>query len=229
MIPGLDLVLASHVMLAGYTPQCVLKKAPEVTVRAKGVDREIDNTKSIKDLNLYKPMLNAAPLGRGAGTHIEGLTNGRIGMDANYEFSSETWPALSQSCLYISKVTVTITLDPKIYVAREYAPGTCQYKAVLEHEMKHFRVDRDVVNKYSNVILQELNNTLKRVGYKQGPFPAAQSPSYQQSMGRLIATTVTELSDIMNQERQKKQAGVDTVEEYRRVDALCPDKPRFRY
>jgi len=228
MIPGLDLVVASHLILAGYTPQCVLKQAPEIMVRAKGVDREIDNTKSIKDLNTFKPMLNSAPLGTGDNVHVEGLTNGRIGMDATYEFSSETWPALSQTCLYVKKVTVVITLDPKIYVAREYAPGTCHYNAVLQHEMKHFRVDRDVVNKYSNIILQELNNTLKRVGYKQGPFPAAQTQPYQQSMGKLIATTISSLSDIMNQERQKRQAGVDTLEEYRRVDALCLDKPRLR-
>lgn len=157
------------------------------------------------------------------------MTNGRIGVDAAFDMSSETWPALSQACLYITKITVTITLDPKIYIAKEYAPGTCHYNAVLQHEMKHFRVDRDVVNKYSNVILQELDRTLKRLGYKQGPFPAEKTAAYQQSLGKLISSTVTDLSNIMNQERQKNQTAVDTVEEYRRVDGVCADKPRLSY
>ncbi len=227
---GLEYIFASHLILAADQVRCQLKTAPQVSVIAKGVERAIDNSKSISDLNIFKPMLSGtSPYGEGIETHIEGLTNGRIGMEASYQFGVETYPALNQACLYVAKIDVNITLDPKIFIAREFKPRTCQYNAVLGHEMKHFRTDRDLVNRYSNYIVQSLDATFKKIGYVQGPFPGENLAAQQKRLGDYVVAVVSQLSDRMEKERGILQGRVDTLEEYTRVAKMCPDRPKLPY
>lgn len=218
---------ASLLMLAGGT-QCQMKQAPEITVRAIGTELEIDNSRPIYALNKLKPQVDTvSPYGEGVQTYIEGLMHGEIGLSAQYQFGMETFPARGgESCLYVQKVEVVFTLDPKIYIAREYKPGTCHYDAVLGHEKKHFRTDRDLVNKYANIVVKAVNNALKVAGYSQGPMPEASLPAAQERTGKMIETVLAGYSANMNKERQILQQKIDSLEEYKRVDSLCPDKPR---
>lgn len=220
---GLDMILASHLILAEYKVKCEMKEAPQINVIARGVDRIIDNSMPISELTKFKPMLNSkGPYGDNVETHIQGLTHGRIGVEGGYEFATQTWPDLEKVCMYASKVDVKITLDPKIYIAREYAPGSCEYNAVLGHEMKHFKTDRDLVNKYTNIIVKAVNNTLIKVGYSHGPYDVSQLPALQKQIGGIIESVIQQFSQNMNKERRVLQAQVDSLAEYQRVDALCP-------
>lgn len=226
---GLDYILASHLMLADYKVKCELKAAPEITVSASGMDTIIDGSKSVAELNAFKPMIGTkSPYGQNTQTHIEGLMHGAIGVSGDYMFSTETYPELNKVCMYVAKVNVRISIDPKIFIAREYTPGSCHYNAVLGHEKKHVAVDKKIVNKYTNIIVKAVNNTLKQVGYAHGPYDVAQLPALQKQISGIIENVIKQFADNMNRERQVLQQEVDTLKEYGRVDALCADKPKIK-
>lgn len=225
---GLDYLLASHLMLASspITVKCIMKTVPEITVSAVGLDRGIDHTKSVRDLNAFKPQTSPSPYGMGADTYIQGLAKGGVSVQGQYQFSGHTYPSLSKGCLFVDKVNITITLDSSIMIAREYQKGTCFYNAVLEHEKKHRAVDRALVNKYSNIIVKAVNNTLKTIGYAQGPFDSSQKEAIQQKIGELLSSLLSQYGDNFSAEREKMQTNVDTLSEYNRVHALCKNWPQ---
>lgn len=225
---GLDYILASHLMLASTTPtvKCIMKTAPQITVSAVGLDRGIDHTKSVRDLNAFKPQTSPSPYGMGADTYIQGLAKGGVSVQGQYQFSGHEYPSLSQGCLFVDKVNITITLDSTIFIAREYKEGTCFYKAVLEHERKHRAVDRALVNKYSNIIVKAVNNTMKTIGYAQGPFDSSQKEAIQARIANVVGSILSQYGDNFSVERERMQTNVDTLTEYDRVHALCKDWPQ---
>lgn len=222
---GLDYMLASHLLLADYQVKCEMKTAPEITVSASGLDTVFDNSKYIQELDGFKPSVNSSPYGKGVETHIEGLTHGKIGLTGGYQFSTDTYPDLNKVCMYVNKVQVKISVEPTVYIAHEFPKGSCKYNAVMGHERKHLKVDRDLVNKYSVIIVRAVNNTLKQVGYAQGPYDVAQLPALEKQIGGIIDSVIEQFYVNMNNERRVLQSHVDTLEEYRRVDAMCPDQP----
>lgn len=225
---GLEQILVAQIILASTEMKCELKASPQINVVAKGVDRIVDISKSVAELNAAfgGKITTKNPYGDSANTFIEGLNAAGIGMSGSYQFSTETAPAIQKACLYVSQINIDITLDPTIYIAREYPPGSCHYNAVLEHEQKHSKVDRYIVNKYSNIIIKALHNTFKTIGYAQGPVDTAQLVPVQKRMEAYIKAVIDQFSQNMNKERKMLQQQIDSLAEYQRVDAMCPDKPR---
>ncbi len=225
---GLEYILASQMILAAANKpamQCQMKVQPEISVVAKGLDRGIDHTKSIRQLNAFKPSVGPSPYGADAQTYLQGVARGGVSTTGQYQFGHETHTKLGQSCLYVNKVEIVITLDSAIYIASDYPKGTCHYNAVLEHEKKHVAVDRELVNKYSNIIVRAVNNTLKTIGYAQGPFPAAQLPAVQSKIDSYLSQIIGAYGQNFAAERQKLQGQVDTLAEYNRVHAKCKQWP----
>jgi len=170
-------------------------------------------------------MTSPSPYEDDSKTYIQGLAKGGVDVSGQYQFGTETYPALAQGCIFTNKVQINITLDSTIFIAREYKKGTCHYNAVLQHELKHKAVDRELVNKYSNIIVKAVNNTLKTIGYAQGPFPASAMPAAQEKIGATLTNVVSQFGNNFSAERDKRQSNVDTLVEYDRVHALCKDWP----
>ncbi len=225
---GLEYIVASHLMLASAKDKivCQMSSAPEITVSAKGLDRGIDHSKTIRQLNAFKPEISNSPYEEGAQTYIQGLAKGGVDIGGQYEFGTQIYPNQNMGCLYTNKVQITITLDSTIYIAREYPKGSCHYNAVLEHELKHTAVDRELVNKYSNIIVKAVNNTLKTIGYAQGPFDVAQMEAYRERVIKTLGGVISQFGNNFSVEREKRQSQVDTLAEYNRVHAICKDWPR---
>lgn len=219
---GLDYLMAGYIQLADFKLECKLKKAPQITVAATAVKTVINEKLSVKELS-KKDSDTISPYAPGTVTITEGLTDGVIRMSAQTMFQIESYPKLNSVCLYVDKVNVKFEVEPSVYIASDYKKGSCQYKAVMEHEQKHVKVDRVVVNKYSNIISRAVDNTMKHVGYAQGPYDLDQLPALKNQIGGIINSVVGQYYENMNLERRAMQQGVDSLEEYTRVDKLCPD------
>lgn len=225
---GLEYIAAGYLHLASANIQCTMPRAPEITVSASGLQTKIIETKGIQELTM---MSNAAgtetPYDKNAVVHTEGLRLGRIGLKGAYEFQTQTYPDLGKACFFVSKVNIKVELDPTIYIAKEFKHGTCHYNAVLEHERKHVALDRKTVNKYLNVMVKAVNNTLKKVGYVHGPYDVAQIPALERQIEGILNSVIEQFYDNMNRENDALQkTTVDTLAEYQRVDALCKDKDK---
>ncbi len=217
---GLDYIMAGYVTLASGQIKCEIKKSPELAVTATDTALKIDNSKSKAELNQFD-IDTVSPYGRNAQVHVGGLMSGEIKTSSNVSIMSETYPALNAACLLVNKITVKIHVDPTIYIAREYKRGSCMYASVLEHEQKHVRTDRILVNKYTGLIAKALDAEFRKTNYAFGPVRAMNVDEEQRRISHVTSRIVKDLSEKMNEERRILQQKIDTLEEYNRVSNAC--------
>lgn len=217
---GLDYLAAGYLHLAASEIECQIKQTPRIEVGASDTRVRYDHTKSQSQLdNIENDTIS--PYGKNAQTHVGGLMSGEVSISQNISIYQETWPNLNRGCLYYDSIKVDLHIKPVIYIAREYPKSGCMYKSILEHEKKHIAVDREIVNKYSKLIITALEAALKKIGVSHGPFPGGQLKAKQEMLQAYVQDTVKQYSSAMSAERQKRQQDVDTLAEYESVQAKC--------
>lgn len=121
-------------------------------------------------------------------------------------------------CAGLARLAVTFGFQERVvYIARELPAGTCIQREVLNHEMKHVATDEELLRQF----MPGLRRRLEAVAARQGTVRAR---SESQAMGLLrqpIDAAVRDLMRDFSRERDKRQAKVDTLEEYRRVSKSC--------
>jgi len=217
---GLDYVMAGYMHLAGGTVTCQMKQAPEINVSASDTTVKYDHTQTQAQLDNFH-IDTVSPYGKSVRTHVGGLMSGEVSLTQNTKYMQEAYPVIDAGCLYVAQINVAIHINPTIFIARNYPENGCMFQAVKEHEKKHVAVDRMLVNKYSNLIAQALNTTLKKVGFAQGPFAIQQTPVIEAKVTTIINGVVKQYSDAMSEERRQRQQAVDNLQEYERVNNLC--------
>jgi len=160
------------------------------------------------------------PYGNHAKTHVGGLMKGGISISSNIKTATLSYPRSRQTCQWIGEMTLNIRIDPKIYIARQHKKGSCRHNAILEHEMKHVFVDREVVKRYVPQFKKALEKGVRKVGIV-GPKPSSQTLKYQNKISDYMEGEMKKVADKMYAERSKRQAAVDTLKEYERVAAMC--------
>jgi len=201
---------------------------------------KIDVTPSARqvtyDYSLRLEALQEASREPGVHTHIpaprqgvyavtKGFMKGSMNIRPEVKITSQTSPRRRQSCLWYDEINVEIEFIPKIYIAREVRADRCMYGAVKEHELKHVRVDKQMANEFARDLGLELRAMIIKRGVRIGPVPEREAQKAGELMQNEVFDLVTRLSGDMEAERARRQAAIDTPEEYERVSALCPDYP----
>jgi hypothetical protein len=114
------------------------------------------------------------------------------------------------------KVDVSLNYSPVlIYVGNEFAPGSCAYKEILEHEQRHLRAYMDNLVRVEKVVTDALNKRF------------AGQPMYAPS-GTAMSALEHEINGtwfpfIQNEfdKGKAEQAKIDTPEEYARLGKAC--------
>lgn len=203
---------------------CQMNAAPVVNIRASTDNVSYNFTTSEKQLNGFD-VDTVNPYGKSVITDVGGLMKGGIETSQSMRFRTLTNPRLGQICYWYDTVDVKIHINPTIYIAREFPEGSCMHKAIMEHEQKHVTVDREIVNKYAQLI----GNAIKAETDQKpiyGPVPLAQQKAIEGAIKEKMKSVVTGLTAQMDRERRSRQQIVDSLPEYQRVNALCPRENR---
>ena len=130
-----------------------------------------------------------------------------------------SYPLQQRDCLSVATVTLTIRLQPRIFIAREVAPGLCQ-DTILAHERHHVDIDREELAKYTPLIRQAVERNADAVGVI-GPLPhdavSRATAAEIDDLGKTVATVQRQLSE----ELDARQQAFDSLQEYTRVSAIC--------
>ena len=97
------------------------------------------------------------------GAHPAGLYVGAftVAQQARYRWTSNG----REICVSIKSVEVTVTLtDPKIYVGSELADDDCARESVWQHEVLHYRIDQDVLERFTPAIQRTVEFAVKQTG-----------------------------------------------------------------
>lgn len=198
---------------------CPAKPAGKVKIVWGSDAVQYDFTKSQAQMNRMQND-TVSPYGRNVETHVGGLMRGGVSIKSQVQVSSLTYPRTREVCQWIDNLEVRITIDPKIYIARQHKPGSCRHNAILEHEFKHIQVDREIVKRAIPIMRQRLEKAVRDVGIV-GPKDARDQSKYQRKINDHIEKEINGINDMINEERRKRQQAVDTLEEYERVARMC--------
>lgn len=107
--------------------------------------------------------------------------------------------------------------DFLVFIDRRYKPGTCEHKAVLEHENSHVRLYKHHLKKHLPYIKKYARNATLNVGTVVVSSPDLGSKHIQGKFQRRIIPLIKK----MNREANLSNARIDTPQSYKKLQSLC--------
>ena len=120
-------------------------------------------------------------------------------------------------CFWLTRIDALLG-DPtmNVYVAAEYAPDTCEYKTILDHENTHVRFNLETLRDWMPTVKAALTEAARR------KFPAIfPGPPTNEDLRYYLADNMQTVFDLMGDDLRQRNATIDTPENYRRTSALC--------
>ena len=149
-----------------------------------------------------------------------GMTISKLGLDGSAE------PLLqpvdrNTVCVQIKHLTLTLGYDTlDVYIDKKYAPGSCEYEVVKEHENYHVRVSQEAMSFFRPDVDRALKTALQHIQpiyvHSQDEAQAAFQRQFQQVIRELQPTI-----DHINKKIAEKNYIIDTPESYAETTALC--------
>lgn len=153
-----------------------------------------------------------------AHSFVQGLGGGALTLTGNVTFS--LYGNDAHRCVAIKSVEAAIISAPLIHVARNYAQGSCEYSAVLEHEFKHVKILNDFRAEYAPKYQAELERLLK-IAAPTGLIPRASAKAAQARKQAVMERGIKAYADKITAIMQRRQLAIDTPEEYRATHSKC--------
>lgn len=220
---GLDpLSMAAGFILASGAPMCPDHPPTRINVVPRTADVDYDYSQSLKDIQSYSTD-TIDPYAFNGTTITQGFMKGKIDMQHKVWLKQASLPRYKAACVWYDQIVVEISIDPTIVIANELYKDPCMRKAVLEHELKHVKVDREIVNKYAREMGNKLMSELKSRGFTTGPFPIEHLQEVSNKMDTVVKQLLALQYEKMSVERKERQGNVDNLEEYTSVNDECPD------
>lgn len=140
----------------------------------------------------------------------------RVTVDASYKSRQ----VADAHCIWISALDAKLhytALD--LYIAAEYAPASCPYKAILAHERKHVEIAR----RHLEGTVRELRSALAALSVPKASAPVlVERPA--EARAEMEAMVSALLEPVLARARRtlaEAQNEADSAEEYRRILRQC--------
>jgi hypothetical protein len=218
MNAGIIAVASGLLHLSGGAIQCAVTAAPVINVIPRTADIRYDFSLSSAQLTAQKSDAYS-PYAPGTQTVTEGLREDRPTLTARIAEQSAFYPDSNVSCFTYRSIDIYIDLQPTIFIASEWPPGRCR-DTILGHEQKHIHVDREVMNEFAQKIGVAVQRAVDEVG-AVGPVGADQSGQALGFMKEHVESAMNAIEQPLYDEMRRRQAAVDSLEEYERVGAIC--------
>lgn len=191
-----------------FEQRCEREMKPQFAVSLRESGFQIDNTVPSRVLNM-----------RGAHNYAGDLMLGMTALQARTEVTIDG-PALADQASGRECIAPRVSVDlifPRmsVFVAREFAPNSCSYRTVLEHEMRHVQLYREQFPAIEQRVRRKL---AARFGDR--PLYAA----HGKGLAALEAEVDTWLRPFIKAEiasMELAQANMDTFDESFRLSSSC--------
>ncbi len=207
-------------VLAGNVT-CPVHEPTKINIIPRTQDVKYDHTQSLKKIQSYNTD-TVDPYGYHGTSVTQGFMSGQIAMEHKIKYGQMTNSKRGYACIWYKDITVEIKIDPTIVIAKELYRDKCMRKAIIEHELKHVRVDREIVNKYAKSIGAKLIRELKSRGFEAGPMRIDRMQDVSAKMSRVVQQILELEYQKLGIDRQESQRAVDNLQEYESVDRKCP-------
>lgn len=159
--------------------------------------------------------------GMGAGArkhgraHVLGLTRTESAATLRFELARLTEPATGRECAS-PQVEIDLAYRPMtIYVGREFPAGSCAYREILAHELRHVAAYREHLPKVAAALRARL---AARFG---GELMYGRSGEIERELAGEIQSYWLPLLESEVGKVEAAQDGIDSAEEYARMESIC--------
>lgn len=198
--------------------RCLENDSPQINVEFIDAEDIVNDRMVMPEIALLSENTISHAVDIDHSSHMPaGLSVANFVLDSNYHTKSIDTPRRG-SCAHISDVTLKIGYtDSTIYVARELPRRSCPYKEVLAHERKHKQVDAELMAEYKPIFEKAARDIVANIGHVR----AGSRSDAEDQIAEALNSHMKKLADAFTAERIKRQAAIDTAEEYARVTASC--------
>lgn len=210
-----SLLAGAAVLLVAAETQAEVCEPTEVQEVA--LDIRVEATEERYDLSRGSDDLAAMRGEAGTGQTVRGLTSDRLHSSYSADFSLSHHPD-GRVCLSPASISGAIGYsDLVVYIARGYEPGSCQFEAVLEHELEHVAINKLALEEGADAIRKSLHDVLSSGFPLQGSDPDA---LIAQASALLEQAWQSGLSSA-RERRDRKHAEIDSPQSYRDWASRC--------
>jgi hypothetical protein len=146
-----------------------------------------------------------------------GLTASQLGQEYQTEFRFRKASA-GGYCVSLARAKISVGYrEMTVYVSRDYPEDSCEYQAVLDHELEHVAINQSVLQAFKVKIKRAVARTLNshraiRV-YNKAEAQSAYILAFKRQLEPLIKS--------LQSERKRRNGAIDTADSYRRILARC--------
>jgi hypothetical protein len=156
-----------------------------------------------------------------AGMHSPGITVAESEMKTDYQLEFSHRPGTPVYRLWATSVTVVFDyIQMDIFVSSQYGEGSCEYNQILTHEKQHVSIDERELEKYKNRMTAALKRS-RLIPSRSHPLVARSAAEGKAMLSRRILGIVNPYFKKYHQAVRSENAKIDTMANYRRVQARC--------
>ena len=121
-------------------------------------------------------------------------------------------------CIYLTSLDITFGWKRhQVYIASEFAPGTCEYKTVLDHENQHVAVNNGTLKELAPHFRAEIERTLQTQQPVFSRDAQAGTDTALASVEKGMSAFLTQFQKI----KAERNAPLDSASNYQATSGLC--------
>jgi hypothetical protein len=196
--------------VAALADDCEQLPPPAVTVKRIEEAFTVDTRTSYRTLNILGAAVSRP------GNQVLGLTRGSAVVKFETRVPSYTDRSGQWECAS-PQLTMSFGFSPMVvYVATEFPEGSCAYKEIYQHEMRHVKAYQAHIVQIEKDLTATLNQRFTGSGPWRGPVGQTQARLQRELNERWMPFIKREINRV-----DAAQALIDTPEEYARVASSC--------
>jgi hypothetical protein len=182
-------------------------RRPTVSVEAHDTGYRVDNSLSWRALTRLKR--------ERAGAYVLGLTRAESRVAISVEGTIAGDQDSGMECMS-PRIAVSLSYLPiVVYVSSEFAPGTCAYREILAHEMRHLKAYVEYLPKVERTVRDALANR-----FEGRPVVAPQGQALSRVQAELDGRWMPFIKHEMGRAKAL-QGRIDSALEYARLSKVC--------
>lgn len=151
----------------------------------------------------------------GSARRTSGLTTTQVEGQAGYRLARATLPG-GQVCVALRSVTARLAhREVVVYVDGRYPEGSCERKAILDHEFEHVRINREALERGRKALGARLERAIE-------PWRGRWVPEREaEAMDAAIGAAVREGLKAIRADAAQQHGRIDTPASYARTQQRC--------
>ena len=146
-------------------------------------------------------------------------------MKSSFEFAMNFRQAPGEpgGCAWLSDIKALFDVAHiNVFIPSEYVPPSCEYRQILAHEEEHVRILEETYREFREVLTRILRADGSATFESTAPLRADSQASAKAQIQGELQRRLDDFMDDFKDTLEKRQATIDTEENYRAIQSRCP-------